>query len=111
MIRGLGFTDKGGPHETPIEAILGTDPVNKTVYYLDCHGGTSVYKGTVKLEGEDLIFEFATIIGKPAAWREVLRLTDQDTMQFTIFARRATNGSLLSSRRQNAGWRKPVQVS
>jgi uncharacterized protein YndB with AHSA1/START domain len=87
VIRGLGFTDKGGPHETPIEAILGTDPVNKTVYYLDCHGGTSVYKGTVKLEGEDLIFEFATIIGKPAAWREVLRLTE-DTMQFTIFAQK-----------------------
>ena len=26
----------------PIEAILGQDPVNKTVYYLDCHGGDSV---------------------------------------------------------------------
>ena len=41
VIRGLSFTDKGGPHETPIEAILGPDPVNKTVYYLDCHGGTT----------------------------------------------------------------------
>jgi uncharacterized protein YndB with AHSA1/START domain len=84
-IRGLGVTGKGGPHETPIEAILGPDPVSKTVYYLDCHGGDNVLKGTVKLEGEDVIFEFATIVGKPAKWRETLRFTDKDTMQFTIF--------------------------
>jgi uncharacterized protein YndB with AHSA1/START domain len=88
VIRGVNFTDKGGPHETQIEAYLGRDPVNNTVYYLDCHGGTSVFKGTVKLEGEDLIFEFATIIGKPATWREVLRFTDKDTMQFTILGRK-----------------------
>ena len=84
-IRGLGITGKGGPYETPIEAILGPDPVNKTVYYLDCHGGDNVLKGTVKLEGEEVIFEFATIIGKPAKWRETLQFTDKDTMQFTIF--------------------------
>ncbi len=84
-IRGLGITGKGGSYETPIEAILGLDPVNKTVYYLDCHGGDSVLKGTVKLEGEEVIFEFATIVGKPAKWRETLQFTDKDTMQFTIF--------------------------
>ena len=55
-IRGLGITGKGGSHETPIEAILGPDPVNKMVYYLDCHGGDNVLKGTVKLEGEEVIF-------------------------------------------------------
>ena len=70
----------------PVEAILGRDPVNKTVYYLDCHGGDNVFKGTVKLEGDDLIFEFATIVGKPAKWRESLRFPDKDTMQFTIFS-------------------------
>jgi uncharacterized protein YndB with AHSA1/START domain len=84
-IRGLGVIDKGGPRETQIEAILGPDPVNKTVYYLDCHGGDNVLEGTAKLEGEDIIFEFATIIGKPAKWRETLRFTDKETMQFTIF--------------------------
>lgn len=88
VIRGLSISDKGGPHETAIEAFLGEDSTNNTVYYLDCHGGSSVFKGTVKLDGEDLIFEFATIIGKPAAWREVLRFSDKDTMQFTIFGRR-----------------------
>jgi uncharacterized protein YndB with AHSA1/START domain len=84
-IRGLGVIDKGGPHETQAEAILGWDSVNKTVYYLDCHGANTVFKGSVKLEGEDLIFDFATLIGTPAKWHEVLKFPDHETMQFTIF--------------------------
>jgi hypothetical protein len=32
VIRGLGLIDKGGPHETAIESILGPDPLNNTVY-------------------------------------------------------------------------------
>ncbi len=85
-IRGLGVIGKGGPQESPGEAILGRDPVTKTVYYVDCHGGDSIFKGTVKLDGDDLLFEFATIVGKPASWRESLRFLDKDTMQFTIFS-------------------------
>jgi len=84
-IRGLGVLGKGGPREEQAEAIIGLDTANKTVYYLDCHGGKSVYQGTVGLNGEDLVFEFATVVGAPAKWREVLRFTDRDTMQFTIF--------------------------
>jgi uncharacterized protein YndB with AHSA1/START domain len=84
-IRALGVLGKGGPREEEVEAIYGLDTVNKTVYYLDCHGGKSVYKGTVKLDGEDLVFEFATIVGAPAKWRAVLRFTDQNTMHSTIF--------------------------
>lgn len=87
-IRGIGVIGKGGPHEQQGEAIIGSDPVNKTVYYLDCHGGNQVFKGTVKQDGDDLVFEFATIIGSPAKWREVLSFTDKDTMQFTIFGER-----------------------
>jgi uncharacterized protein YndB with AHSA1/START domain len=84
-IRGLGVIDKGGPHETQAEAILGWDPINKSVYYLDCHGADTVFNGSVKLEGEDLVFDFATLIGKPARWREILKFPDQETMKFTIF--------------------------
>ena len=84
-IRGLGIIDKGGPHETPAEVILGWDPINKTVYYLDCHGGSTVFKGSVKLEGENLVFDFGTLIGTPAKWRETLSFPDENTMQFTIF--------------------------
>ena len=105
VIRGLGVTGKGGPRETSIEAFLGQDPVNKTVFYLDCHGGDSVYKGTVRLEGEDLVFEFATIIGKPAKWRETLQFPDNDTMQFTIFADK--NGQWTPVVKQTSKRRQP----
>jgi uncharacterized protein YndB with AHSA1/START domain len=86
VIRGRGLIGQGGPHEQQIEALIGLDPVNKTVYYVDFHGGKSVLQGTVKLEGEDLVFEFATVVGKPARWREVASFPDKDTLQFTIFA-------------------------
>jgi uncharacterized protein YndB with AHSA1/START domain len=86
VIRGRGIIGQGSPYEQQIESILGLDPVKKTVYYLDLHGGTSVFQGTVKLDGEDLVFEFATVVGKPARWREVATFPDKDTLQFTIFA-------------------------
>jgi uncharacterized protein YndB with AHSA1/START domain len=88
-IRAIGIIGKGGPHEQQAEAIFGPDPANKTVYYLDCHGGDQVFKGSVKLEGENLAFEFETIVGPPARWRAVLSFTDKDTMQSTIFGEKA----------------------
>jgi uncharacterized protein YndB with AHSA1/START domain len=104
-IRGLGLIGKGGPQESPIEAILGWDPIAKTVFYLDCHGGDMVFKGTVKLEGEELIFDFATIVGKPAKWREVLQFTDKDTMQFTIFGEK--DGKWMPVVKQTSKRRQP----
>ena len=88
-----------------VEAILGRDPVNKTVYYVDCHGGDTIFKGTVKLEGDDLVFEFATIVGKPAKWRESLRFPDKDTMQFTIFSEK--NGQWVPVVKQTSKRRQP----
>ena len=85
-IRGFATIGKGSPQEQQSEALIGLDPTNKTVWYLDCHGGKQVYKGTVTQEGDDLVFEFATIVGSAAKWREVLRFTDKNTMQFTIFS-------------------------
>jgi uncharacterized protein YndB with AHSA1/START domain len=86
VIRGRGLIGRGSPYEQQIESTLGLDPVKETVYYVDFHGGKSVLQGTVKLEGDDLIFEFATVVGQPAKWREVARFPDADTLQFTIFA-------------------------
>ena len=86
VIRGFATIGKGNPHEQQSEALIGRDPTNKTVWYLDCHGGNQVYKGTVTQEGDDLVFEFATIVGKAAKWREVLRFTDKDAMKFTIYS-------------------------
>ncbi len=85
VIRGHGLIGKGSAHETPVEVFLGWDPVAKSVYYLDCHGGEQVFKGTVALDGENVVFEFATIVGKPARWREVATFPDTDTMKYTIF--------------------------
>lgn len=84
-IRGMGVIGKGSAHEAQIESILGWDPVVKSVFYVDCHGGNTVYKGTVKKEGDEVIFEFATAVGKPSKWREVARFPDTDTLHFTIY--------------------------
>jgi uncharacterized protein YndB with AHSA1/START domain len=112
VIRGRGIIGQGGPHEQQIESTLGLDPVKETVYYLDVHGGTSVFQGTVKLEGDDLVFEFATVVGRPAKWREVVRFPDTDTTQFTIFADKdgkwAPVVTLTSKRRHPEG--RPDQV-
>src|SRR5215471_15793024 len=54
-VRGIGIIDKGGPNETSVEATFGWDPDKKAVYYLDCHGGERVYKGTALLEGKKVI--------------------------------------------------------
>ncbi len=86
VIRGFATIGKGSPHEQQSEALIGLDPTTKTVWYVDCHGGNQIFKGTITKEGEDLVFDFATIVGKAAKWREVLRFTDKDTIQFTIFS-------------------------
>jgi uncharacterized protein YndB with AHSA1/START domain len=85
-IRGLGVIGKGSPAESQGEAIMGWDPVGKSVFYVDCHGGKSLFQGTVKKQGDELIFEFATLVGKPGKWREVARFADQDTFQFTLYS-------------------------
>ena len=72
-IRGRGVVGKGSPYESQNEAIMGWDPVGKSVFYVDCHGGNTVYKGTARKEGGDLIFEFATMVGQPSKWREVAK--------------------------------------
>jgi uncharacterized protein YndB with AHSA1/START domain len=85
-IRGLGVIGKGSPGESQGEAIMGWDPVGKSVFYVDCHGGKSIFQGTVKKQSDELVFEFATLVGKPGKWREVARFTDQDTLQFTLYS-------------------------
>jgi uncharacterized protein YndB with AHSA1/START domain len=84
-VRGIGVIDKGGANEAPVEATFGWDPDNKSVYYLDQHGGERVYKGTVRLDGDSAVLEFETLIGPPAKWRSVGKFPDRDTYQFTIY--------------------------
>jgi uncharacterized protein YndB with AHSA1/START domain len=84
-IRGLGVIDKGGPNETAVESTMGWDPGKKAVYYLDSHGGSTVYKGTITPDGDLLRFEFETLIGPPGKWRSEVKFPDKDTYAFTIF--------------------------
>jgi uncharacterized protein YndB with AHSA1/START domain len=112
VIRGFATIGKGSPHEEQSEALMGLDPTTKTVWYVDCHGGNQIFKGTISREGDDLVFDFATIVGKAAKWREVLRFTDKDTMQFTIFSEKQDKWIPMvkqTSKRKQAGVR-PDQV-
>lgn len=84
VIRGSGWIGKGTKNEQRAEAFMGWDAEKKQMYYLDFHGGSTVYRGTGRLEGEELHFEFETLIGSPAKWRSVERFTDSDTYEFTI---------------------------
>ena len=62
-------------------ARIGWDPVAKKVYYLDNHGSETVYFGHVRLEGEELVFEFKTIVGTPGDWMIRESYPDRDTMK------------------------------
>jgi uncharacterized protein YndB with AHSA1/START domain len=83
-IRGVGFIDKGGPNETEIESTIGWDPTKKAVYYVDFHGGSTLYKGTIKLDGDEMQFDFETAIGPPAKWRSTAKFPEKDIYESTI---------------------------
>jgi uncharacterized protein YndB with AHSA1/START domain len=85
-VRSVGIIDKGGPNETPVEAMFGWDPDKKMVYYLDQHGSERVYKGTVRLDDDSVVLEFETLIGPAAKWRSVGKFADKDTYQFAIYS-------------------------
>jgi hypothetical protein len=87
-IRGTGFIAKGSPQEIEVEALFGWDPVRKVCYYLDIHGGNSVFQGTAKLDGDAVVLEFDTVIGSPAKWRSVGTFPDTDTYAFKIYGRK-----------------------
>jgi hypothetical protein len=85
-LRANGIIGKGGPQETHLESTVGYDPVTKSVYYLDFHGGQTVFKGTVKLDGDQFQYDFVTLIGPPAKWRSIGKMTGRDNYEFTIYA-------------------------
>lgn len=87
VIRGRNILAKGTATEKHGDAYLGWDPAAKNVYYVDCHGGSEVFKGVVTAEGDEIIFDFATIVGAPATYRESLIFTGKDEYKFTIYAK------------------------
>jgi hypothetical protein len=80
--------DKGGKYDTMVEATFGWDPARKTVYYVDFHGGEQVFFGKVQVKGDELRYDFETIVGKTAKWRSVGKFTDPDTYEFEILGQK-----------------------
>jgi uncharacterized protein YndB with AHSA1/START domain len=85
VIRGHATLGKGNAGEKQGEAYIGWDPAAKNVYYLDCHGGDEVYKGTIKLDGDELVYDFVNVVGPPGKYRNSMKFTSKDEYQFTIF--------------------------
>ena len=83
-IRGVGFIDKGGPNETVVESTIGWDPTKKAIYYVDFHGSSTLYKGTIKLDGDEMQFDFETAIGRPGKWRSTAKFPEKDIYESTI---------------------------
>ncbi len=86
VIRGQGIIGKGLPSEARGDSYMGWDSATKSVYYVDVHGGDSVLKGTVTANGDELVFQFAGVIGTPGTYRETLQFTGKDEYKFTLFA-------------------------
>jgi uncharacterized protein YndB with AHSA1/START domain len=85
VIRGRNILGKGTPGEKQGDAYIGWDSAAKNVYYVDCHGGNEVLKGKVTLNGDEVLFDFASIVGAPGTYRESLKFTGKDDYQFTIY--------------------------
>jgi uncharacterized protein YndB with AHSA1/START domain len=87
VIRGHAILGKGSADEKQGDAFIGWDPAAKNVYYVDCHGGDEVYKGTIKLEGDEIVYDFVSVIGTPGTYRNSMKFTGKDEYQFTIFVK------------------------
>ncbi len=68
-IRGLVVVARGTPNEFKLRPTLGWDDRAKKVFYLDDHGGKSVYFGHIVKNGDRLFWEFESIVGTPGKWR------------------------------------------
>lgn len=87
-VRAVGVIGKGRPEETPIEALMGWDPVKKSVYYFDFHGDQTVYRGTIRAAGDVLQSEFETVVGAPGQFRARDEFPDKDTVISTLFGQK-----------------------
>lgn len=84
-LRWTGSIGSGRPDSVQIASMMGWDPVNKTVYYLDSHGHDTVYKGSVRKEGNKLVYEFETIVGPAGKWKNEQTMPDKDTLHSQLW--------------------------
>ena len=86
-IRGMGRAAIGTPQEFVMESLYGWDAAEKKVYYMDFHGADTVYKGWVEGTGSKFSGDFEGHIGDKGHYRFTDELTDDDTMESSMFAK------------------------
>lgn len=78
---GKVLRSRGRVGSTPVESVIGWDPAAGKTYYLDRHGAETVYFGHGRLEGEELLFEFRSLTGKPSGWKSREKFLGKDSFQ------------------------------
>lgn len=74
----------GQPDVVHAQALMGWDKETGKVYYLDVHGGHTVYQGWITLEGEKLVYKFDTLVGGETKWTAEVEFADAETYIFTV---------------------------
>ncbi|MGV3617471.1 MAG: hypothetical protein ACO1SV_19265 [Fimbriimonas sp.] len=69
VVRGLVVVGKGTPNEFRMRSTIGWDSRTKKTFYLDDHGGKSIYFGHIVKDGERLRWDFESIAGPEGKWR------------------------------------------
>lgn len=62
-----------------VESRFAWDPAEKKVYYLDSHGPNTIYFGHLDVQGEELVFNYKTLVGAPGTWMARAHWSDKDT--------------------------------
>ena len=96
VIQGRSIIGKGSPGEAYGDSYMGYDSAAKKIYYVDVHGGDSVLKGNVAEDGDQLVFDFESVIGTPGKYRETLKFTGKDEYSFTLLRKNRASGRPLS---------------
>jgi uncharacterized protein YciI len=84
-LRWTGAIGSGRPDSIQIASMMGWDPIKKRVYYLDSHGHDTVYKGSVRKDGDKLVYEFETIVGPDGKWKNEQTMPDKDTLHSQLW--------------------------
>jgi len=71
-------------YDVVCETRLGWDPVEERIYYIDIHGPELVYFGYMTEEGNELVFDFESIVGPEGVYRTRGCFLDENTYRSRI---------------------------
>ncbi len=70
---------KGAMAGMKVESVIGWDPKEEKLYYLDRHGPETVYFGHYTIHDEDITVDFRTLVGRPGQFRTNAWFSDTNT--------------------------------